>query len=492
MAAPKDAADALFDSAPDASSADALFDAAPGADVGYDPGSPLAKALASQTGEVVDVETPGGPAQFTRSGQRFYGAKEHQELLSAQEPVLRERMLSGALSVLSGGGPMIDEMNGTVAATKGFWKWAADKLAGTPDRMRAPSPADTFNRTADATQSDVDRATREASPNVDVFGMQVPVLPVVGAAIPAMLGGSPATLAGRFGLGGAAGAGSGFFGSRGRLSDGGGAQVAQDSAMGGGIGLVGAGVAEIPGAAMRGGTNLMNRGAMRQTMNDTNTAAADAASARGVAGSAGSAVQRGIEYVDAVLASPGDFSPQQVMLAQRLSSDPAIEAARQRVAENAMMQLRSNIAWQQQTAQEAGDLMSSIPQRAAAATNDALGNPYSTALLPRAQRFATRSAVGAAGVAVGDATGGAVAAAPGAVQMAINMIHDPRLQFAVGRDISRVMTPFSQPGVAAMTGQAAVAAQKNAYQTLKERWGIDAKSKEELADEAFLKGQSQP
>jgi hypothetical protein len=243
---------------------------------------------------------------------------------------------------------------------------------------------------------------------------------------------------------------------------------------------------------MRGGTNLMNRGAMRQTMNDTANASMEAASARGVAGSAGGTVQRGIEYVDAVLASPNDFTPQQVMLAQRLSSDPAVAEARRRVAENAMTQLRSNIAWQQQSAQEAGDLMSTIPQRAQAATDDALGNPYSTALLPRAQRFATRSAVGAAGVAVGDATGGAVAAAPGTVQMAINMMRDPRLQFAVGRDAARMAAPFSSPATAAMTGQAAVSAQKNAFQTLKERWGIDAKSKEELADEAFLQGQSGP
>ena len=42
----------------------------------------------------------------------------------------------------------------------------------------------------------------------------------------------------------------------------------------------------------------------------------------------------------------------------------------------------------------------------------------------------------------------------------------------------------------ALVGPGAQIAQRNAFQALADRWGINAKSKEELADEAFLKGQS--
>jgi hypothetical protein len=402
------------------------------------PGSPLDRALNEQTGDVVTVETPQGPAQFTRTGARFYGKNESKEMLDRQEPRFREEALSKGLSVLAGGGPMIDEMKGAVTAMS------------TPSLLRnireGSSPVDTFNRVADDTQRTVARAD-EDGPEGQVFGRKVKILPAVGAALPSLVGGMPATLGARLALGTFMGGEQGFFGSPGRVTKGEGAEVAGDTLTGAGAGLAGAGVAELPGAVVRGGTTLMQRGATRQAVQDLTNSAQQAASARGVSGSAGGAVQRGIEYVDAVLANPQGFSQEEALLAQRLNSDPTVQEARRRVAVNAMQQLRSNISWQQQTAQEAGDLMSSIPQRAQAATDEALASPYANALLPRAQRAATRGALGAAGVAIGDATGGAVAAAPGSVQMLLNMTRDPRLQFAAGRDIARAATPFAQPGV---------------------------------------------
>jgi hypothetical protein len=438
----KSEADALFDAAED--SADAIFDAAPTTQPIADPGSPLERALKEQPGDVVTVQTPTGPAQFTRGGQRFYGKDEAREMLDRQEPRFREDMLSKGLSLLAGGGPMIDEAKGALTA------------ASTPSLLRnireGSSPLDTYSRVREDTIKTVDQAD-ERGPEASILGRKFKVLPVVGAALPAMAGGAPATLLSRLGLGAAVGSGQGFFGSRASLAKGEVADVVNDTVLGGGAGLAGAGVAEVPGAVMRGGASMMRRGAEQQAVADFLKSTQQAASARGVAGSAGGAVQRGIEYVDAVLANPSGFSPDEVLLAQRLSSDPAVQEARRRVAVNAMQQLRSNMSWQQQSAQEAGELMSTIPQRAAAATDEALASPYANALLPRAQRAGTRAALGAAGVAVADATGGAVAAAPGSVQMVLNMMRDPRLKFAVGRDVSRVAAPFSQPAVNASLSQ---------------------------------------
>ncbi|HAM55951.1 MAG TPA: hypothetical protein DCQ64_11285, partial [Candidatus Rokubacteria bacterium] len=40
------------------------------------PGSPLEKVLAEQKGDVVTVQTPTGPTQFTRDGSPFYSPDE--------------------------------------------------------------------------------------------------------------------------------------------------------------------------------------------------------------------------------------------------------------------------------------------------------------------------------------------------------------------------------------------------------------------------------
>ena len=77
-------------------------------------GSPLEKAMKEQSGEIVTVETPTGPAQFTRDGQRFFSGDELAQMDAG--PKARESALSGALSFLSGGGPLIDEFKGIEAA----------------------------------------------------------------------------------------------------------------------------------------------------------------------------------------------------------------------------------------------------------------------------------------------------------------------------------------------------------------------------------------
>lgn len=427
------------------------------------------------------IDTPTGVTHLDANGRPVYSPEEARQMSDAGTAKFNERALEGGLSFLSGGAPMLDEAKGVVEAYRP--SKVADDLMGSGD-----DPFKRYVRERDRTRSMVGKATANASPTATVMGHQVPLLPVAGAVASSLGAGLPETLAGRLGLGAALGAGTGFWNSDADNA----ADMAKDTAVGGGVGLVSAGVAEVPGAIARGGTNLMQRGATKQAAKDITSAATEAQSALGVAGSAGSSVQRGIEYVDSVMANPSAFDPQQVALAQRLAADPAIAEARKRVAENAMKQLRHNINYQQQTAKEAADLMSTIPQRAQAATDEALSSPYVSALLPRAERFGTRAALGAAGQAVGGATGGVVSATPGAVQMFMNATRDPRLQYAIGRDVARIAGPIGNSARASLAGAEAATANRNAYQALLERFGISAKSKQQLADEAFLLGQSEP
>lgn len=498
----KTEADLLFEEAEKAadskSEADRLFDEAvakaapdptPEAD-SIDAGSPLDQALQAQSGDVVKVDTPTGPAQFDRQGRRVLTHDEAAQQQQSGNLGFKDWLLSGALSLASGGGPLMDEMRGAIKASSPstFSAWLADKMGGASPQVAAPSPVDVYRSTRDSTRRDVATATEKASPKATVFGNTVPVLPVAGSALVGMAGGAPATLLGRLGLGAALGAGNAAAGSEADLTKGDVGGFARDVGSGAAFGAAGAGVAEIPGSIARAGAGLMNRGAAAQTAKDLLESANQASSARGVAGSAGTAVKRGIDYIDLVLANP-NADPEVLALARKLNAMPEVQEARKRIALNALEQLPDNIAWQQQSAQEFKDLASTIPQRAASATQEALSSPYTAALLPRAQRFGTRAALGAAGHAFGDSTGGMVAAAPGTVQMALNMMRDPRLKFAVGRDVERA---FSVPGNTSMmsvAGASAAQASQNAFQSLQQRLGLAPKSKEDASDLAFVTGQ---
>lgn len=148
-------------------------------------GSPLEKALASQKGDVVTVETPTGPAQFDRQGRRVMSPEESQQMGAAGGARLKERALEGALSVLSGAGP--------VASMAGYF---AGVEPGDDSGFSA------YRKARALAQRDVDRSTRNASPVVG----GVPVLPMIGAAIPSMLAPNPATALQRIGASAAVGA----------------------------------------------------------------------------------------------------------------------------------------------------------------------------------------------------------------------------------------------------------------------------------------------
>jgi hypothetical protein len=151
-----------------------------------DVGSPLEAALKAQTGDVVTVDTPTGPAQFTRKGERVMSAEEREPMFGAMEAGARQRGLEGALSFLSGGGPLIDEGKGLEAALN----------INDPRSMK-----EKYLWAQDVAKRDIASATAHASPMVTVRGVTVPVLPALGAALPQLLAPNPSTWAARIALG---------------------------------------------------------------------------------------------------------------------------------------------------------------------------------------------------------------------------------------------------------------------------------------------------
>lgn len=199
------------------------------------PGSPLELALREQPGDVVTVETPTGPAKFTRSGARLFTPEESQQMFDANEARFKERALEGALSFLSGGGPLLDEIAGFTAGM---------------DRDDA-SGFNAYRRARDSARRDVARATRNASPTVEMFGAKVPVLPLAGAALPSLLAPNPAGVLGRIAATGAVGAGQAAGESEADLTRGDVAGFLRDTGEGAGTGLVAGGAAEVLTAPMR-------------------------------------------------------------------------------------------------------------------------------------------------------------------------------------------------------------------------------------------------
>lgn len=126
----------------------------------------------------------------------------------------------------------------------------------------------------------------------------------------------------------------------------------------------------------------------------------------------------------------------------------------------------------------------------------------------QATRDAARGSFGLKDIIAGAALGGGHAAtggnplmsiAAGAGVAAASKFARDRLpsamtyaQHATSRALPTLTSGAEVPTIKALTAETSPVAVSNAYDALMERFGIKAKSKEELADEAFLKGQSDP
>lgn len=291
------------------------------------PGSPLAKALATQKGDVVTVETPTGPAQFDRQGNRVASPEEMAAQMDAGGAGLKQRMLEGALSVASGGGPLVDEAQGVKSALKRSMATLAGK--------DAVDPLTAYRQGRDDARRLVKSATANASPTVSVMGVDVPVLPVLGMVAssgPSAAGVVPRLLASGFG------AGLNAFGASEGNSP---AEVATDTAAGGALGVGGAAVGEALGAVSRPLAKALRResGLAADVVKEAEKKAADKAvrSAVGTVGGHTAGVANTLGRLEEIARNPlGLYSADEVAAAVARLKEPDMVALRQQMTQNLM------------------------------------------------------------------------------------------------------------------------------------------------------------
>lgn len=276
-------------------------------------GSPLDRALAEQSGDIVTVETPTGPAKFTRDGARFYDADESAQYQEAADARLKERVLEGGLSLFSGGGPMVDEFAGAKRALSSLFS---------PGK----SFGDEYHAGQDQARVDVARATRNASPNMEVAGTKLPVLPMLGAAVPSLLAPLPVSWMGRIGSSVVQGIEAGAGSSTADLTGGEGSQFLRDVGSSAGVSALAGVGAEVIGAPLR---MLGNAAGREATAAKAAALAAEQAAADKAARSATSAlggvtagINHDVQWAERVLLNPSAYLPEEQAAAQAVWNHP--------------------------------------------------------------------------------------------------------------------------------------------------------------------------
>lgn len=406
-----------------------------------DANSPLARALEQQQGDMVTVETPTGPARFTRSGSRVYSPAEAQELGlggGAADLRARENALNNALAFFGSGGKMLDEIRGAGMAVNAVPEWLARGMTGR-------SPADAYGETVRGTRKDVSEAVRR-SPSANVAGVDLKPVALAGAMAPQLAGGLPASIAGRIAASSAGAAIDELGGSEAETLGG----VAGDVARAGATGAALSGAMEGLGVPVRAVGNRVGGAASRafQALKDQIQAAADKAEASalgqlrqqiGVQGNV-------MEKVSEVLKNPSLFSPQTVADAQAFVASPEGQTLLNRAVAN-------NLGKAQALIPEEVELRAALSAARAAAQPEAvmsraveradLGNVASDLGEKAWNSIGQRAALGLLGGAAGagysaltgsdraaSTIGGALVGgiAPGALQFARNQARSPAVQ----------------------------------------------------------------
>lgn len=439
----------------DASSGDWRSRATPVADQG----SPLDQALATQQGDVVTVQTPTGEARFDRQGRPVRTAEEQAAQMDSGGARLKERLLEGGLSTLSGGGPFLDELAG---ATKAFsLPELARKALGAYRGESVELPMDTYRRTRDSARRDVASATRNASPTVSVFGAKIPVLPAIGAAVPSMLAPLPAGVMGRILSSGAQGAEAAAGDSTADLTQGEGDQFARDVGQGAKWGLAGGAGAEGLSAPLRGFARGTGREAdlARQAVLDATQAAKDKAvrSATGDLGRLVATQGNSMESVMEVLRNPQWFTDEAVREAYAIAQSPEGKAQLSRAAINNISKLKGSFSAEPAVRDALGGAVSAASPEAVAgvvaqktalpAIAEDVGGKFMRSVGQRAALGAAGSALGA-GVSYATGqdpkTGAGIGATAGflpqgVLQFARNQAQSPVVQYGANTLMRRLL-----------------------------------------------------
>ena len=382
------------------------------------PGSPLEKALASQTGDVVTVETPTGPAKFTRGGARFYDDAEAGQQMDEGGARMKERGLEGALSFLSGGGPMVDEMAGVKGAVTG----------------RLPL-FDGYRAARDTARNDVSRSTRNASPMIPVGSYRIPALPLAGAVLPSLMAPNPSSVLARIGASGAQGAESALGNSEADLTMGEFGRSARDVGAGTGTGLLAGGVAEgiaVPMRAIaRGAASRIGDSVATQTAKDAADVAGEVSTIRGQLGGESQKASRMFENTQRAasggIAPAGASSINPALQGRALLSlsDPATVRLQEKVLERSLGEIPGQTAKVTALEQQLATKTAGAAQEASQRTSDYFSKPaFETEIAPRLGRLAYNSATGAL-------TGGAAGAAMGMGSL-LTGVGDPLTAAGVG------------------------------------------------------------
>lgn len=463
-----------------------------------EPGTPLDKALKAQTGDVVTVDTPTGPAKFTRSGSRFMTGDELSTAMKSG-PGPGERVLEGALSFLSGGGPLLDEMAGYSKAIDP--RVGMKHLAGKVTGDAAPSPLEVYRRARDSARRDVSMATRNASPVADVMGLKVPVLPALGAIAPTLATGNPATVLGRIGLSGVLGAEQAVGGSQADLTRGEVADFGKDVLVGGGAGLAAGGAAEGLSAPFR-----MLSGKLGTLAGEAKDAVAAATqktkdeavkSAVGGLGRVVATQGNSMETVLEALRNPQWFDDATVQAAYRLAESPEGKVLLSRAAQNNMAKLTQSLN-AEDAARQALDAAKSAAAPSAVASEVAAKTAPSAILSDVGGKawksIGQRALLGAAGSGLGAGAAWLTGADPkvgagigasagfmpqGALQFMRNQAASPTVRYGATSLIGRLLESEAG-GVAKGAAMVSPLGQQGARETADER--------EEASISAFLNG----
>lgn len=443
------------------------------------PDSPLAKAAAEQTGDVLEIQTPTGPWRGTREGVPVLSAEE---ATAHMDPLLKERRLQGIASLAQGASlGLAGPVAGANAVKDRLREYIGKKLTG----EQAAPLGDTYQKAADSTRASLNEATREGSPTVRIPFTQaeLPVLPMVGG----MATMSP--------IGAASGAASRMLG----MGYTGGLQSAgesdfdpADTATGALASMAVAAPFEAAGGlagylAKRAG--LKSRAAhVADIGQDLSKAEKAKASALGSVGSIGAQQQNALTWYDDVLSGRIKVSPEVLERAQ--SVDPAmLQSLRDRAAMNAIERLgRLAPAEDAARAELAQAVEFAKPEAAAARSGERIASAYTDQAQKVVSSVAPRVATGLAADVLG--TGSAVGlTSPGTQQMRRNAMANKALGARFWGGVSSEMGLQSEALQEA--GRGAALNQSRAVDSLSEYLGRPAK-KDEAAKIHFQAGNADP
>lgn len=478
-----------------------------------DEGSPLDRALKEQSGDVVTVNTPTGDVRFDRQGRRVLDSSELKSSMDSGGALFRQRVLEGALSTLSGGGPWMDEIKGAEDAVSAFPAWLKAKFTG----QQASDLGDSYRKGRDTVRREVLGATRNASPMLDlpIVG-KIPALPLAGAMAPALLSPMPATALGRVGFAGYQGAESALASTDADVTNGGARRAADDTlnglkwGLGGGVG--GEALGAVANQIGRGAWDRLQGVKAAQAAKDSAEVASEIASLEGKLGGETQKASRMFENTQRALTgtpTPGSspVSSEVQRKALEMLSDPATARLQEKILNRSIEGIPNQTGVITRLEEELAAKQAGAAAEAAKRTQEYFQQPvFSTEIAPRLKRLGENAALGAmaggftggltsmtmdglvSGIGTSALSGGSGFKTMGMNAMRSNLVRAGALEGLTGAALA---TGNALRKSSSLVGPTAEAAKQNAYLELMKRFGIKAEGPDHLADEAFLRGQSE-